>query len=132
MVDIDQECDGRRLRIKKRNGIYGLLPEGGCGKTFLYSVLIKLDMPNTVAITYSNNEIRMNSELSLVLERSIAYDLIYLDRADMYMTEELYKELVDISNNTTVVMDLKKRPEYTNNSLLVASVIYSAEGLILV
>jgi hypothetical protein len=54
-----------------------------------------------------------------------------MDRTDMYMDSNIFSKLLDISDSSTVVLDMKKRPDYTYDVLNVATIHYGKRGVFL-
>jgi broad-specificity NMP kinase len=127
MINIKEKLYGRQFSIKLDNGIYVFTTLGGTGKTYVADILEDLKLKNVLVIKYTNNNDILNSELESAC--SGKYDLVYMDRTDMYMNEHIFNMLISISETSTIVMDLKERPDYAYEKLDIASIYYGKEGV---
>jgi hypothetical protein len=128
---LETVIEDKNVSIRKENGIYGLLPDGGSGKTYLYHLLNVLNSDDIATVTYHTDEKQLAKEITSAIDPNKQYKLIYMDRADLYMTEDLYKTLLNISKHSTIIMVLNKRPEYTKNSLLSAVIVLGKKDIYL-
>jgi hypothetical protein len=122
MIYLETIYMGKKLLINKNNGIYGFIPDSGKGKIYVYYLLEKLGINDMALVTYHNDTEKIAREIELATDDTKQYRLIYLDRADMYMTEELYNKLLKLSKHTTIMMNLKGIPEYAEHTLSVVTV----------
>jgi hypothetical protein len=133
MVNIEKTLYGNPFSIKKGNGIFAFRPNGGTGKTYVFSILKQLDKSRlkekVTAVTYSSDYELLKSNLNVALDDENKYDLIYLDRADLYMTEEIYKKLLKLSKHATVIMNMNYLPDYADDTTGVASIYYGNKGV---
>jgi hypothetical protein len=129
MIEINETVNGRNLSIKLKNGIYVFPATGGTGKSFVADMLKALDLQNVSVIEYNSNRDLLNSAIFDACSKK--YDLVYMDRTDMYMDSNIFSKLLDISDSSTVVLDMKKRPDYTYDVLNVATIHYGKRGVFL-
>ena len=80
-------------------GIYAFIPDSGSGKTYLYRCVKDLERQGkpVLAVTFGDE---LKSSLSNL-------ELIVLDRADMYLNDEIIDSLVEISERSIILLDLK-------------------------
>jgi hypothetical protein len=127
MINISMEAYGRPFSIKLKSGIYVFPTIGGTGKSYAADLLKAMQLENVLVVEYSKNKRIMENMLAEAC--SGKYDLVYMDRTDRYMNEDLFDDLLTISGNTTIVLDMKKRPDYTYGKMRISSIYFGKEGV---
>lgn len=86
-------------------GVYVFLSSSGLGKTFLANLLKTLEDPGIYIVTYDNRESIQRAMLEDIKRNK--YELVFLDRYDMYASSEYNDVINDISRDTIVLVDAK-------------------------
>lgn len=95
----------------RRKGIFKFINEGSTGKSYLALLLNDLNLPQFKVISYENDDNIFNYKVDrALLDKGV--ELILLDRADMYMTQELLDRLIDASKDKIIILDLKTLQNY--------------------
>ncbi len=93
-----------------QNKVYSANPESAIGKTYTYTLLkslIEIGRDDILLVTYDDvRSAGLDRIKELVTTKK--YTLIFMDKADLYMTRELFNLLC--ATNTVVFMDYKSSP----------------------
>lgn len=105
------------ISINKEPGVYDLGMDGGTGKTYLAKVLELMreqGILNCLVLTYKA-DMTEEQYIKQICEKE--YELIFLDRFILYITEGICRELERVSKKSIVLMDLKDVTRYTEPTL---------------
>lgn len=97
----------RSLLINITPGCYFFDNEAAIGKTYLGNLLSKLsdaDRLSACTITYAKN---VSAKDIISYLKSGLYDVVFFDRLDLYITDELCEFLVEDCNNRIYLLDIK-------------------------
>jgi hypothetical protein len=109
------------------NGIYSYTDIGGTGKTYVADILNNLNLKNVFVLAYDTNKNIMGAKIHEACSGN--YELIYVDRSDMFLTEELFNDFVKMKDTATIILDLKGKPEYVKGKCKVASICFNKRGV---
>lgn len=96
---------GKDINIRLYNGIWVPYSESAMGKTYLMSLLRAYAVRNkdeimSITLDSYKDDLWFVSEINRV-----KYELIFLDRADLYLTQECANCLIGL--NSVVIIDIK-------------------------
>ena len=92
------------------NGLYAFIVDGGMGKSYLYHMLSSSNLDKTYCVTYNSNASIMSSYIEEIFKSNAEF--ILLDRADLYMNDDLLYKLVDKSKECVIALDFKSKSKY--------------------
>ena len=101
-----REISGVNINIALNNGIWLLSPDSATGKTRLGSLLRSLELNGDSICSFSYEDIQLGRHLEDILVPG-KYDLIMLDRYDMYAPLGL-AAMKSCATNTIILIDCKK------------------------
>lgn len=128
MVNISEMILGKPFSIKLDNGLYIFTSEGGTGESYVADILNELMLNNVRVIRYDTNKSIIPKSLQDACgDESI--DLVYLDRAGMYIDESLLSLMLNVADHKTFIMDLKARPNYIKGKYHIASLYFGEKGI---
>lgn len=108
---LDKQMSSRLLHISISDpGVYTLDSNSATGKSYIAGLLSTLD--NVCVVTYN----KVSTVLSAALQEAMSgkYELVFLDRCDLYMTKELFTQLLALAKTTIVILDLKDFCPFTD------------------
>ncbi len=108
---MELKCGSKRIIFDLEPGIYSAWGESASGKTYtclLLNALIEIGYKDILVITYNTDTANSQSN-TIELLKNNKYSLIFADRADLYITKELY-DLLD-NSGAIVYLDCKQSSE---------------------
>lgn len=117
---LDKQMSSRLLHINISDpGLYTLDSNSATGKSYIAGLLSTLD--NVCVVTYD----KVSTLLSVALQEAMSgrYELVFLDRCDLYMTEELFKQLSTLAKTAAVVLVLNDFSRFADTVPAPAQVI---------
>ena len=107
MINID--LNDISLKLNLENGIYSFVPINGNGKTYLYHLLNSAaqfcDNLEILTVTYS--KFILSDLVSII--KSKKWDIILLDRFDLYYSKDINYCLDEIRNSSVILIDMKNQ-----------------------
>jgi hypothetical protein len=97
----------RRIKIDLEPGLYAFEDISATGKTYLmslFNVLNEKELLSACNITYKRN-ISYESIICEITKQT--YDIIFFDRLDLYVTNQLCDAIGNLPKETIVLMDIK-------------------------
>lgn len=97
----------RRIKIDLEPGLYAFEDISATGKTYLmslFNVLNERELLSSCNITYKRN---ISSESIICEITKQTYDIIFFDRLDLYVTNQLCDAIGNLPKETIVLMDIK-------------------------
>lgn len=101
------EIRPRAVHVNLENGYYFLGFDGGVGKTYLYNLLSKLGEAGKLKFCGISYHKAQEEDEILKKMRAEKYELIFLDRFDLYVTYEICKEVERLENSTIILLGIK-------------------------
>lgn len=94
------------IDIDLSNGVYALDDDGATGKSYLYKLLLAYSRINqkVLALSYNANW-NVNNYVKVLNQNK--YQLVILDRYDMYCSVEISKVLYAMEEDVVVLVDVK-------------------------
>ena len=109
-------------------GLFILPDDSSTGKTYLTKLLSHLDSNDVLVVTYDKDKDIMNLKLNKALN-SDTVKLICMDRADLYITNDLLNQIQNKAKNCTILIDLKNYESYKVYIKGVACILLTEERL---
>lgn len=119
----------RKVILNVRPGCYVFESENAIGKTYVGKLLAKLsDLGelNACYITYSK---LLSAEAVTAKLTSSDFDIVFLDRFDLYISADLCRHMSNTCDQTTYLMDLKDTNKIKFFSESYAEIILAADSL---
>lgn len=95
-------CIHPEVDIRLKNGVYVFLCDSSTGKTYLASILKKMEyVDNVISFSYSDSEANL-----ITMNRCIGKSVVMFDRYDLYAGK--YIDIINkIKDSSIVLMDYK-------------------------
>lgn len=97
----------RKVILNVQPGCYVFEPESAIGKTYLGKLISKLSESGELNACYITYRKTLSVEKIIKKLDSGDFDIVFLDRLDLYVSGELCKYLDSTHERTTYLMDLK-------------------------
>lgn len=90
-------------------GIYALPDEGGAGKTYFGKLLRSMGAKKCIRVSVMsyNKDYEEEDYVRLLDKVGQDIEILFLDRLDLYLTDEIAKKIVILAETCKVFLDLK-------------------------